>query len=103
MIKDTIDELHRLDWADPAWRKVAADVLMSSEPLGDLIAGYMRSWDPAQRTAMLDASHETSSHYKWLMYRSYDPRFTLWLHDYKPAAVRGPGYAQVPHNHRYDL
>lgn len=49
------------------------------------------------------ASHETSTHYKWLLYRSYSPRFTVWLHDYKTDETRGPGYAQVPHNHRYDL
>jgi hypothetical protein len=102
-IRRLIRELSHINWVEPAWRKLAADILLSSESLGDMVVKYMRSWDPADRTAMMDASHETSSHYKWLIYRNYAPRFTMWLHDYKPASARGPGYAQVPHNHRYDL
>jgi predicted metal-dependent enzyme (double-stranded beta helix superfamily) len=98
-----LQELYSIDWDDPEWRKLATDVLVSADSLADTVAAYMRSWEPAVRAAMMDASHETSSHYKWLTYRSYAPRFTVWLHDYKNASARGPGYAQVPHNHRYDL
>lgn len=97
-------ELCNINWDDSEWRKIVADVLLScGSSLPEMIAEYMRSWEPEIRVSMMDASHETSSHYKWLIYRSYIPRYTIWLHDYKSSLVRGPGYAQVPHNHRYDL
>src|ERR1700722_7488391 len=99
-----IHELTAINWDDDVeWRKLAVDIIVSAESLAEKIADYMQSWEPSTRAAMMDASHETSSHYKWLLYRSSDPRFTVWLHDYKPASASGPGYAQVPHNHRYAL
>jgi predicted metal-dependent enzyme (double-stranded beta helix superfamily) len=102
-VESIINELVRLDWADKGWRKEAADVLSCWSSPSKEISGYIRSWDDRLRAARYDGSHETSTHYKWLIYRDESRRFTLWLHDYKLSGQRGPGYAQTPHNHRYDL
>jgi hypothetical protein len=102
-MKSIVHELSRLNWSDPGWQKLAADILCDSDSLAEVVAQYMRSWDPGVRKNLIHASHETASHYKWLIHRNEAPIFTVWLHDYKPASGRGQGYAQVPHNHRYDL
>jgi predicted metal-dependent enzyme (double-stranded beta helix superfamily) len=68
-----------------------------------LVYEHMETWSPSQVTARANGSHNTSTHYKWLVHRDDSHRFTLWIHDYKLAGERGPGYAEVPHNHRYDL
>lgn len=49
------------------------------------------------------SSHETATHYKWFVYYHEKLTYRVWLHQYKPAAERMPGYAEVPHNHRYSL
>ena len=48
-----------------------------------------------------DLSHETTTHYKWYILGEPKRRYMVWLHDYKPKSLRRPGYAEVPHNHRY--
>lgn len=48
-----------------------------------------------------DLSHETTTHYKWYVLGDPKRRYIVWLHDYKPESLRRPGYAEVPHNHRY--
>ncbi|MDQ1463307.1 MAG: hypothetical protein QOC73_248 [Actinomycetota bacterium] len=58
----------------------------------------VRSWKPGGERRI---SRETSTHYKWFVHEDQDQRFTLWLHEYKPAGVRGTRHAVIPHNHRY--
>jgi hypothetical protein len=48
-------------------------------------------------------SRETSTHYKWHLHADPQHRFVLWLHEYKTAGLRSPGYADSIHNHRYGL
>ena len=48
-------------------------------------------------------SRETPTHYKWHLGTAPDTSFTLWLHEYKPRAIRSGGYAQTIHNHRYPM
>jgi hypothetical protein len=64
---------------------------------------YLAQLSPEQHDSLFDGSHDTPTHFKWLVYRNQRPRFTLWLHEYKASQLRGPGYAQVPHDHRYDI
>ena len=52
---------------------------------------------------ILPLSRETPTHYKWHMFTAPDRAFTVWLHEYKPAATRSTGYAQTIHNHRYPM
>lgn len=101
-LDEMIAALGQVD-ADPAvWRSQVEVILAGiTDPLA-LIDGHLLNWNAQQRTAMDLGSHETATHYKWLLHR--DPAgFTLWLHDYKPSSTRGFGYAEVPHDHRYDL
>lgn len=103
-MRDVIEKLSVIDWDDRQWRKQAIDILLGSDHnLMGAVSNYVKSWDGETRTARLNGSHETSTHYKWLIHRDADLRFTLWLHDYKSRSRRKAGYAQVPHNHRYDL
>jgi hypothetical protein len=98
-----VKQLGLLDWADDHWREDAADILRDTPHLSTLVYDHMEFWGARQVAARANRSHNTSTHYKWLFHRDDDLRFTLWIHDYKPAEERGPGYAEVPHNHRYDL
>jgi hypothetical protein len=103
MMKHLIKQLDLLSWDDSNWRKYAADILCDTSHLSTMVYDHMRSWDPRQVSEKDNGSHNTSTHYKWLVHRDDDLRFTLWLHDYLPNEERGPGYAEVPHNHRYDV
>ncbi|HEY3562682.1 MAG TPA: hypothetical protein VGL05_34685 [Kribbella sp.] len=97
-----IHELGSISQSPQGWRRqVEAALRTFPEPLA-AVQEHMLSWSHAERADMLARSHETATHYKWLLHCS-GPHFKLWLHDYKPAAARGAGYAEVPHNHRYDL
>jgi hypothetical protein len=49
------------------------------------------------------ASRETPTHYKWHLHTVPGKAFVIWLHEYKPAPLRGGGYATSIHNHRYGL
>ncbi len=102
-MKHLVEQLGSLDWAKDQWRTDAAIILRNTQNLSGLVHDHMLSWNIDQMAARDNGSHNTGTHYKWLVHRDKDLRFTLWIHDYKPAEERGPGYAEVPHNHRYDL
>lgn len=102
-MKQLIDELNIIDWSDPQWMDAAADVLQAAPDLPYSLASCIRGWNNREKAAKFNGSHVTGTHYKLLIYREHEMRFTLWMHDYKPAAERGLGYAEVPHNHRYNL
>lgn len=67
------------------------------------LLNYLQELSNQEREVLFDGSHDVSTHYKWLVHRNLIPRFTLWLHEYKSVEHRGTGYAQVPHDHRYDI
>jgi hypothetical protein len=46
-------------------------------------------------------SRETTSHFKWLIAADRGGQARVWLHEFKPAHERRPGYASTVHNHRY--
>jgi predicted metal-dependent enzyme (double-stranded beta helix superfamily) len=98
-----IDQLNIIDWSDDRWRDAVSDILADSAGLSDSLTAYMRSWDTKEISAKFNGSHITGTHYKLLVYREQGAKFTVWLHTYKSEAERGHGYAEVPHNHRYDL
>lgn len=50
---------------------------------------------------LLPLSRETPTHFKWNLFSAPDGSYRIWLHEYKDAATRLPGYAQTIHNHRY--
>jgi hypothetical protein len=68
-----------------------------------LVAAYLEGLSSKQRAALFDGSHETSTHFKWLVHRETQPHFTVWLHEYKSELKRTAGYAEVPHDHRYNI
>ena len=74
-----------------------------AKPNPRAVLDHLTGLDASDQQALFDGSHETTTHYKWLLYRQYSPWFTLWLHEYKPRHLQRLGYAQVPHNHRYDI
>jgi hypothetical protein len=59
------------------------------------------SLSPEQFRANADRSHETATHFKWLIHLDPDRRFSVWAHEYKTALLRRKAYAEVPHYHRY--
>lgn len=59
--------------------------------------------DDREFHAILLLSRETPTHYKWHLGTAPDKSFTIWLHEYKPHAIRSGGYAQTIHNHRYPM
>jgi predicted metal-dependent enzyme (double-stranded beta helix superfamily) len=103
IVKHLVRQLSAVTWEDRQWRKEVFDILRGTPDLSSAVNDFMLSWDVDEQCTKDNGSHETSTHYKWLIHRDVSRRFTLWVHDYKPAELRQPGYAEVPHNHRYDL
>jgi predicted metal-dependent enzyme (double-stranded beta helix superfamily) len=98
-----MEGLERVDWTGYDWRKEVSDLLEDPLALRAEIVGLMSGWNRDERRSKIYGCHETSTHYKWLIYRNPDAGFTVWAHGYKSANQRRPGYAEIPHNHRYDL
>jgi hypothetical protein len=104
---------HDLPW--PAWQLAPAS---QSEVWGRImtrtLAEFRQRWSDIDalrwlvaRRLELDAlkvarrSHETTTHYKWLLAADGGDGARVWLHEFKPARERRPGYASTVHNHRY--
>lgn len=68
-----------------------------TEALRWLVAAHIKL-DP-QRVA--SQSRETTTHFKWLLACDRARGSKVWLHEFKPACERRPGYASTVHNHRY--
>jgi predicted metal-dependent enzyme (double-stranded beta helix superfamily) len=102
-MQDFIEELSRNAENSESWMRHCASLLVHLQRPGAEIVAYLDSLSEDILQSLFDGSHDTATHYKWLIYRSARPRFTIWLHEYKDAANRGPGYAQVPHDHRYNI
>lgn len=101
-VHDLISELSTAPRDTQGWQTSCREALASLAS-GRAVLNYLTSLDSQQMQMRFDGSHETSTHFKWLIYRSYTPRFTLWLHEYKISTSRRTGYAEVPHDHRYDI
>lgn len=80
-------------------RTAFRDLRPTLQDVGDHLSGATE----LDRARLFDGSNETTTHYKWLMHREYKPKLTLWLHEYKAPEQRRLGYAEVPHDHRYDF
>ncbi len=52
---------------------------------------------------LVTMSHETSTHYKYFLFKDRSSGLSLWLHEYKSEKLRKKGYAEIPHYHRYDF
>lgn len=85
------------------WIQHCVSRLSKLRDADNALLNYLQELSDQQREDLFDGSHDVSTHYKWLIYRNIRPRFTLWLHEYKSVDQRGAGYAQVPHDHRYDI
>jgi hypothetical protein len=89
--------------SDREWNALCVNALAALANPSTAILSFLEQLTSSHRSSLFDWSHDTATHFKWLLYRSQEPRFTLWLHQYKEVNERGLGYAQVPHNHRYDI
>jgi hypothetical protein len=68
-----------------------------------LIFDAVASWTSDNLEKRQLSCHETATHYKWFLHYHKRLHFKVWLHQYKLAADRKLGHAEVPHNHRYSL
>lgn len=99
-----LSHLSRLKWSPPG--HIDPGVLCLLTDLGHertLIQDLVASWDAEDLEKRQLRCHETSTHYNWFVYYHKRLRYRIWLHQYKEAVDRRPGYAEVPHNHRYSL
>jgi hypothetical protein len=94
--------VERLDYSSAAWRD---DLIATVEKVGlpDLpaVRRHMLGWTAEERDHYCGRSNETPSHYKWLLHEFSAAPVVVWLHEYKEERRRGPGYSQIPHDHRY--
>jgi hypothetical protein len=97
-----VERLSRGDWSDDEGaRSASVDALTELRDSPGAVASEIAAWSAAGLEDVAERSHETSTHYKWFVFRDPDRRFTIWLHQYKPATRRGTGHAATAHNHRY--
>ncbi len=99
-----LSRLSRLKWSppgsiDPGLVCLLAELANERAVIGNLV----ESWDTEDLEKRQLRCHETSTHYKWFVYYHKHLRYRIWLHQYKDTEARQPGYAEVPHNHRYSL
>ena len=102
--QDLLRRLEALDWSqqgrfDPGVLGLLGDVGRRPRFVYDTVT----SWSAKSLDRRQLSCHETSTHYKWFMHYHRKLRFKVWLHQYKLAAERRLGHAEVPHNHRYSL
>jgi hypothetical protein len=101
-ILDLIEHLESVSSLESWTSSSSAGLAALRHPSREL-AEYFEAMTDRRRAFTFDGSHDTSTHYKWLVYRSPQSKFVLWLHEYKDPKDRLAGYAQVPHDHRYDI
>jgi hypothetical protein len=99
-LADLSTALASIDWSDRAEAHArAADVFNTSG--AERLIGDLRSDLPD--AIDVSRSVEKTTHYKWFLGGPPDGSFELWLHEYKPRALRRDGHATVAHNHRFWL
>jgi hypothetical protein len=65
------------------------------------LRAHLAGLDGVAAAALATRSRETTTHYAWCLRDEVGDPFSVWLHEYKPAADWRPGYADSVHNHRY--
>lgn len=101
---DFLDRLHEVRWSPP--ELVPAGVVSLLAGLRDrpwILRDEVMAWASGDLELRGMKSRDTSTHYKWFIDRAESSGCRVWLHQYKPRATRGRGYAVVPHNHRYSF
>lgn len=88
---------------DSEWNELCRTELAALRNPSTAALTYLEQLSTYNRASLFDSSHDTATHYKWLLHRNRQRHFALWLHQYKDIDARGAGYAQVPHDHRYDI
>lgn len=101
---DFLARLESLDWdpagyIDPTVLELLGEIGASPQLVWEVI----RSWDDQNLEERQLRCHETATHYKWFVHYHEKLQYRIWLHQYKSAANRKIGYAEIPHNHRYSL
>jgi predicted metal-dependent enzyme (double-stranded beta helix superfamily) len=102
-IDELLSDLAAFDSEEYQWLPAAETLLRASDITLQHVVQHLADLTADARQDLLDGSHETTTHLKWLMHRNNHPRFTVWLHTYKEECDRRFGYAEVPHDHRYDI
>lgn len=99
---EIIETLNSFDWnnLEATYRQVA-ELLRQVNLNRDLLRAEFESVGLHELQRRIELSHETATHYKWYVYKEPERGYVIWLHEYKSAALRRMGYAEVPHNHRY--
>ena len=101
-MREIIGGLDALDWENlNEAHKGAEGLLAYINSRRELLHAEFLSHSFEERLRRTRLSHETSTHFKWYMHRSAELGYEIWLHEYKSKEFRKPGYAEVPHNHRY--
>lgn len=104
ILSGLFEELDNLDWTrnELAMSQVAS-LLEKVDARREEVREELSSTQRAELERRAARSHETSTHYKWYLHDNPSVGYVVWLHEYKGVALRRPGFAEVPHNHRYWL
>jgi hypothetical protein len=95
-----IKRLETLSWNSPGEAIHVAAALMSDVSC-EHIQSLLMAWSDVTLDRCAWESHETSTHFKWLLHRGSADAFQVWLHEYKPQSLLRTGYADSIHDHRY--
>jgi len=95
-----MDRIAALDWEAPAAAHLDTTVIFSALDVPSLLSDRR---DSLVGVIDVEKSVEKTTHYKWFVAEDANRRFQLWLHEYKPGALRREGHATVAHNHRFWL
>ncbi|MET8277962.1 hypothetical protein [Micromonospora sp. NPDC005174] len=87
------------DWA-PA---LARFLTINADALTAELSNAADGVNERDYAALMRASREVTTHYKWLIAAGDGDRWKVWLHQYKDDAVTSGSYADVPHDHRYNF
>lgn len=100
--KTLIRSLNQIGWGDlPEAHRRVEELLRDINSNRELLRQEFASHTPQRRQRISRYSTEPSTHYKWFVYKQPEIGYEVWVHEYKLKEYRKPGYAQVPHNHRY--
>ncbi len=99
-MRGLIERLESLPWDAPGDAiRSAANLL--SDVSWEHVQDFLDSWNDPKLDQCAWESHETSTHFKWLLHRGSDDAFQVWLHEYKSPSLLRDGYADSIHDHRY--
>ena len=96
-------DLHLLDFSSADWREQVPNIIPEPIKLRRLIREQIIGLRSEERMRIDDRHRETPTHHKWLLASGREVSYKIWLHHYKRLAIRGSGYSQIPHDHRYDF